>query len=192
MKGENFEIPSPVTRKGAGGRRDRAISSAAPPRHMSTHDPEAGSASAGDGNPRGHNPPARKKRTQTLAFAALLVFVALLQMLVYHMHHVRHHVGVFRRSARERERVVLPRDDDVGDWALAGGDVGGGFRRGGGTGEEFERGIGRDGTGGGGGGGGGGVRFDSRGGDGEGLVDDARGERRGGSAGGGSLYNVDR
>ena len=166
--------------------RDRAISSAAPPRHMSTHDPEAGSASAGDGNPRGHNPPARKKRTQTLAFAALLVFVALLQMLVYHMHHVRHHVGVFRRSARERERVVLPRDDNVGDWALAGGDVGGGFRReGGGTGdEEFERGVGR--------GGGGGVRFESRGDDGQGLADDARGERRGGSAGGGSLYNADR
>ena len=156
---------------------------------MSTHDPEAGSASAGDGDPRGHHPPARKKRTQTLAFAALLVFVALLQMLVYHMHHVRHHVGVFRRSARERERVVLPRDEtDVGDWALAGGDVGGGFRReGGGTGEEFERGIGID-----RGGGGGGVRFESRGDDGQGLADDARGERRGGSAGGGSLYTADR
>lgn len=175
--------------------RDRAISSAAPPRHMSTHDPEAESASAGDGNPRGHHhhhPPARKKRTQTLAFAALLVFVATLQMLVYHMHHVRHHVGVFRRSARERERVVLPRDDDdAGDWALASGDVGGGFRGedgegGGGTEKEVERGVGRDGTG------GGGVRSDSRGGDGQGLVDDARGERRGGSAGGGSLYNVDR
>ena len=79
---------------------------------MSTHDPEAGSASAGDGDPRFHHNPARKKRTQTLAFASLLVFVATLQMLVYHMHHVRHHVGVFRRSARERERVVLPRDDD--------------------------------------------------------------------------------
>ena len=133
--------------------RDRAISSAAPPRHMSTHDPEAGSASAGDGDPHFHHNPARKKRTQTLAFASLLVFVATLQMLVYHMHHVRHHVGVFRRSARERERVVLPRDEtDVGDWALAGGDVGGGFRRegGGGTDEEFERGVGR--------GGGGGVR----------------------------------
>jgi hypothetical protein len=162
---------------------------------MSTHDPEAGSASAGDGNPRGHHhhhPPARKKRTQTLAFAALLVFVATLQMLVYHMHHVRQHVGVFRRSARERERVVLPRDDDdAGDWALEGGDVGGGFRGedgegGGGTTKEVERGVGRDGTG------GGGVRSDSRGGDGQGLVDDARGERRGGSAGGGSLYNVDR
>ena len=167
--------------------RDRAISSAAPPRHMSTHDPEAGSASAGDGDPHFHHNPARKKRTQTLAFASLLVFVATLQMLVYHMHHVRHHVGVFRRSARERERVVLPRDEtDVGDWALAGGDVGGGFRReGGGTGdEEFERGVGR--------GGGGGVRFESRGDDGQGLADDARGERRGGSAGGGSLYNVDR
>ena len=90
-------------------------------------------------------------------------------------------------SARERERVVLPRDEtDVGDWALAGGDVGGGFRReGGGTGdEEFERGVGR--------GGGGGVRFESRGDDGQGLADDARGERRGGSAGGGSLYNADR
>lgn len=158
---------------------------------MSTHDPEAGSASAGDGDPNfhhNHHPPARKKRTQTLAFASLLVFVATLQMLVYHMHHVRHHVGVFRRSARERERVVLPRDesDEVEDWALAGGDVGGGFRReGGGTGEEFERGVGR-------GGGGGGVRFESRGDDGQGLADDARGERRGGSAGGGSLYNADR
>ena len=70
------------------------------------------------------HPTIRKKRTQTVAWAALLVFVALLQLLVYHMHSVRHHVGSFGRSARERERVVLPRggDDDGDGWALVGGD----------------------------------------------------------------------
>ena len=70
------------------------------------------------------HPTTRKKRTQTVAWAALLVFVALLQLLVYHMHSVRHRVGSFGRSARERERVVLPRggDDDGDGWALVGGD----------------------------------------------------------------------
>jgi hypothetical protein len=140
------------------------------------------------------HPTTRKKRTQTVAWAALLVFVALLQLLVYHMHSVRHHVGSFGRSARERERVVLPRggDDDGDGWALVGGD---------GRGDGGRVGEGDDGVGtsksksnGGGGGGGAGFRragdvvgLDSRGDVDAGLIEEA-GTRR---AGGGTLHNAD-
>jgi uncharacterized membrane protein YgcG len=130
------------------------------------------------------HPTTRKKRTQTVAWAALLVFVALLQLLVYHMHSVRHHVGSFGRSARERERVVLPRggdDDGRGD----GGRVG-----------EGDDGVGTSKSKSNGGGGGGGAGFrragdvvglDSRGDVDAGLIEEA-GTRR---AGGGTLHNTD-
>ena len=139
------------------------------------------------------HPTTRKKRTQTVAWAALLVFVALLQLLVYHMHSVRHHVGSFGRSARERERVVLPRGDDDGeDWALVGGDG----RGDGGRVGEGDGGVGTSkskSTLGGGGGGAGFrragdvVHLDSRGDVDAGLIEEA-GTRR---AGGGTLHNAD-
>ena len=99
-------------------RARRPIPRAASPAIMPPRDLEAATMGGAD------HPTTRKKRTQTVAWAALLVFVALLQLLVYHMHSVRHHVGSFGRSARERERVVLPRggDDDGDGWALVGGD----------------------------------------------------------------------
>ena len=141
------------------------------------------------------HPTTRKKRTQTVAWAALLVFVALLQLLVYHMHSVRHHVGSFGRSARERERVVLPRggDDDGDGWALVGGD---GRGDGGRVGERDDDGVSTSKSKSNLGGSGGGAGFrragdvvglDSRGDADAGLIEE-RDARR---AGGGTLHNAD-